>query len=655
MPNGSVQSREYKEFLEEGRRIKKLSFYEKACNFSESIIPISPWQSLHKKYKEAIEFSHLKITSRGAFSLAILITIAVFSIPLVLGFVFNFLSLGVIALTCVFGGLAFYYAYDYPIYYSILFRIRASAEMVLSIIYMTIAMRMTPNIENAVKFAADNLTGPLAVDLRQLMWDVYMRKYDTMSEALDSFILKWKMENREFTEAIYLIKTSMAESISKRESTMDEAVNVVLSGSKERMRHYAQDLRTPISIINAMGILLPIIGLVFFPIIGIFLSDIIQPAFIAIGYNILLPFCVYWMMKTSLVKRPYSFHQPDISRHPKFLKGGLANKGALFSIFIPIPAIAFGLYQFSTITEAFSFNLLLSSLVVFAGLAVGVAFYFIYSTFRKLKIRKEISQIEGEFTEALFQLGKQLQHGIPIERALERLAINIHGMEIAAMFETILHNIKTFGMTLEQAVFDEKLGAVKFYPSKTLMAIMRAIVEISKRGMSVMSRAMISISTYLKGVHTVEEDLRDILSEVTSTMQIQALLLAPMTSGIVVALAAMIMQMLMSFKGVLESMQADLLTAGPVGFASGGILGSFLNLDKMIPVQFFQLIVGIYLIEVVTMLAMFLSKIQYGEESLMRNFNIGKMVLLAAGIYVLIVILLYSAFVGLMPVMLLGE
>lgn len=646
-----LPSKEYREFLEEGRKVKILSFYEKMCNFSETILPISPWKGLQEKYKEAINFSHLKITPRGAFSLAILIAMIVFLVPIILGFVFNFLSLGVISLTLVFTGLAFYYAYDYPTYFSILFRIKASAEMVLCVVYMTIAMRITPNIENAVRFAADNLTGPLAIDLRQLMWDVYVRKYDTVSSALDSFIDKWKMENEEFTEAVYLVKTSVAESMKRRESTMDEAVSVVLNGSKERMKHYAQELQTPISILNAMGILLPIIGLVFFPIIGIFLSDVIQPVFIAVGYNILLPFCVYWMMKTSLGKRPYSFHQPDISRHPKFLKEKILGLPLLLSILIPLPAVAYGLYKFNLAKEIFSFDLLLSSLVVFSGLVGGVAFYFIFTTYRKLKLREELVSIEREFTEALFYLGKQLQRGIPIEKALEKMTVDLKDLKISTLFRSVLHNIKIFGMTFEQAVFDEKTGAIRLYPSKTISAIMRAIVEISKRGMGVMSSAMISISNYLKGVHVVEEELRDSLSEVTSTMQIQALLLAPLTSGIVVALAAMIMQMMVSFKEVVESMHADLLAAGPVGFAGGGILGSILNIDKMIPVQYFQMIVGIYLIEVVTMLAIFLSKIKYGEENLMRGFNVGKMVLLASGIYVLVVILLFSTFTSLMPIM----
>jgi len=98
-------------------------------------------------------------------------------------------------------------------------------------------------------------------------------------------------------------------------------------------------------------------------------------------------------------------------------------------------------------------------------------------------------------------------------------------------------------------------------------------------------------------------------------------------------------------------MHTDLLGGGPAGFAGGSILTSIINLDKMMPVHIFQMVVGIYLIEVIAMLAMFLSKIQHGEETLMRNYNTGKMIVLGSAVYILIVILLYTTFEGIMPVM----
>jgi len=213
----------------------------------------------------------------------------------------------------------------------------------------------------------------------------------------------------------------------------------------------------------------------------------------------------------------------------------------------------------------------------------------------------------------------------------------------------VLYNINTFGMTFEQAVFDREKGAIRNYPSQTVDTIMHAIIEVSKRGMDVVSDAMLSISSYLKDANSVEEDLKDMLSETTSTMSIQSLLLAPLTSGIVVAVAGIMMRMLLSFGELVEKMQSDLYSSGPAGFAGGSMLESILNINRMIPVHYFQLIVGVYMIEVVSILAIFMSKIQHGEEDIMKRYSIGKMLAFATAIYAVIVVLLYSVLVSIMP------
>lgn len=649
----AMYSKEYEEFLRGEAKVRELSIYEKVCGISEKILPISPWQSLIDKYYEAITFSHIKISPRGAFSLALLVTILAVSIPTVLAVAFSVFSLSTAVLIAVLGAVVFYYLYDYPFHFATMFRIKASAEMVLAIIYMTISMRVSPNIENAIEFSANNLTGALKEDLHQLLWDVYLRKFDSASTALDTFIKKWKRENDEFAEAIYLIKTSTIESTVRRERVLDEAVSVMLHGTRERMKSYSRDLKTPVTVVNALGILLPIIGLVFLPMIGIFMPTTIRPIFIVIGYNIMLPLVVYWLMKTYLDKRPYSFHQPDISKHPKF-RAEKRWTYPLVAVLIALPLMGFGSYQILSSTEVFNFSMLAYSLLISLGIAMGISAYSVLSVIRKIKLRNEVAQIESEFAEVLFQLGNQITRGIPLETTLKKITPQIQNLKISKFFERILYNIETFGMTLDQAVFNEENGAIRDYPSKLIEAIMHAIVEISKRGMTTASKAMITVSTYLKNSHQVEEEMRDLMAETTSSMQMQAILLAPLSSGIVVALSAMIMNMLILLRGMVEGIYGQLTGYGPLGVAGGGVFGSIINLDKMIPVHSFQLIVSIYMIEVVSMLAIFLSVIQNGDEDLLKRLNLGKTLMLAFAIYAVVTIVCYSVFVSFMPMTGLG-
>ncbi|MCX6820878.1 MAG: hypothetical protein NT016_02930 [Candidatus Aenigmarchaeota archaeon] len=650
MPQGPRQmnrGKDYDEFIRSEAAQSEHTLYETACGYADRLLHLPPWKGLDDKYAEAITFSHLKVTPRSAFSLVVLATLLTALVPAAVAFPLHQLSQSTAAIIAIIVTAVFFYLYDYPTHHATVFRIRASAEMVLATVYMTISMRISPNIENAIKFSADNLSGPLAMDLNQLLWDIYTRKYNTAAAGMDWFIDKWKRDNSEFADALYLVKTATIESQSRREKVLDEAVSVILQGTRNRMKDYSLELRTPVTVINALGILLPIIGMVFLPMMGIFMPDAIQPIFIAIGYNVMLPLVVYWLMSTYLDKRPYSFHNPDMSDNPKFRNEKKWVYPAI-GLVVAVPLIAFGLYGVFTATGVFSFNQLISSLIVSVGICGGIVAYSISYAIGKMKLRDEVVQIENEFIEVLFQLGNQLMRGVPFEMTLRTVTPQIRDLKISKFFDRVLYNIETFGMTLEQAVFDEKQGAIHDYPSRMIKAIMHAVVEISKRGMDTTSRAMITISTYMKNSRQVEAELKDMLSEVTSTMQMQAMLLAPLSSGIVVALAALIMNMLLMLNKTVEQMYGAFTGAGPLG-VSGGLFDSVLRVDKMMSVQSFQLIVSIYMIEVVGMLAVFLSIIQNGDEDLLKRMTLGKTLIMAFAIYAIVMVAGYSVFSALIP------
>jgi hypothetical protein len=205
-------------------------------------------------------------------------------------------------------------------------------------------------------------------------------------------------------------------------------------------------------------------------------------------------------------------------------------------------------------------------------------------------------------------------------------------------------------MTFTAAVFDKNAGAINYYPSNLIDAVMKAVTEISKGGMVVLSDAMLSISTYLKNMHDVEEDLKDLLEDVASTMSMQALLLAPMSAGIVVALTAMVIQLVQILKVAVDKIQNQLSTYGPLGSMGNGFFGSILQVNKIIPIQNFQLVVGFYLVEVVAMISIFTSIINYGDDKLLRKYNLGKLLLYATLIYSGVLLLIYFAFTSLIPI-----
>jgi hypothetical protein len=374
---------------------------------------------------------------------------------------------------------------------------------------------------------------------------------------------------------------------------------------------------------------------------SIFLPELVQPLALIVGYVVILPLVVFLLMKSYLEKRPYTFHQPDITKHPKFRKEKFLNKDLFIAIFFASVGIYLGLSLLLPIGARFTPLQLYFSFIITWGIVLGVV-YFAYSKVRgKLELRDEIAKIESEFPEALVLIGTRLSLGIPLENVLDKTIPKIKHLKVSGFFKNIVHNIRILNMNFEQAIFDKERGAIIFYPSTILTAIMKAITDIYAKGAEIVSKTMVTVSQFLKNVHSVEESLRDMLSEVTSSIHLQMLLLAPLSAGVVVALAAIIVEMIMIL-GSAAKLYESIAGYGALSAAGGGILAGFINTEKIIPVHVLQVTIGIYLVEIVALMASFTSRIENGEESILKMRLIARMVLLAALIYTVVTVGLYS-------------
>ena len=338
---------------------------------------------------------------------------------------------------------------------------------------------------------------------------------------------------------------------------------------------------------------------------------------------------VFFLMMSFLKKRPATFHQPEVLVVKKTGIKKFLDLSIVIPALITISLVGAGLYVILTSADKFSFKSLIFSILIIAGVSIGIASHCFISTKSKLKTKDEIIEMENELHMVLYQMGYQLRSGGSIENNILKMKSKIQELKISKLFEIIINNIQMFGLTFQQALFNVKNGAIYSYPSHLISAIFKAISEISSSGSKVLSDSVISISNYLKNMREIEEYLEDMLSDITSTMKIQSLILSPLSSGIVVALAAMMMHMLVTVSGWAESFQSQLASYGPVGSVGGNVFNSILTIDKILPISYFQLIVGIYMVEVVFMITLFLSIIKYGDENIQRKYEIGKALLIA--------------------------
>lgn len=639
-----IISREYRIFKEE-EMLGSLprTLYEKACRKSEKILSVGPGKKSEKKLEEAIKFCHLNVTPRGAASFTALFAISSILIILAL------MSLGLLGLPglpkdigiflLVIALFFTYYIYAFPFHLRRKYEVETSSDMVTMVLYMAMYMRNVPSLEGAVKFASENIPGYLGYELKKMLWDVEVGNYLSMQEALIAYTKKWE-KNREFVESVELMITSLRQVSEKRINMLDESVNIVLEGTREKAKNFNQQLKLPVMVVHALGIILPVMGLVLFPIISIFLN--VGSVVLFIGYDVVLPLLLYFIIIRILESRPVTFSRIDISENPdvppkgKFFWGKKAVHAWPIAVIVGAAVISLGIILANAeaaqaAAEGTKFQGILPAILITFGIALGFGLYFTLLARTRTRVRQETRQVESEFAEALFQLGSQISGGSPIEISIERSMDRIENLKIKSLFEKALNNMKVLGYTFQQAFFDPTYGAIRYYPSKMIKSVIRTVTEATKKGVNTAAQAMLSVSRYLKGLHQTQEDVKENLSDTLNSLKFQAYFLSPMISGVIVTMAIIIIQ-------ILQNLQ--------VQTASLGTLGQLGNLFEGIAITPFEfiLVVGIYLIETAFVLSMFINQIESGDDDTGMKKVAGNALIIGYVVFMIIFFFTFALF-----------
>ena len=635
VPEDEFLSREYKIFI--GKKTIANTLYEKLAQFSGKLLKLEVSPEEKTRVDEIFKSFDYAVTAEDAKAFSILTAIALFA----LGIIFIPFSLMFAVTFFVLAVFAFLYFTNYPKRIVEIRRGKASSEIILAVLYMVIYMKNVSNFEDAVKFAADNLKGPLGMDFKKMLWDVSAKKYVNAQEAFDKYLMMWKKYNTPFVDAVYLIETSLAQKDdARRVDLLDKALKRILEGTYEIMVHYVNALRTPISAIFMMGITLPIMGLVMLPIVGAFLANIITPASLVLFYDIILPLVVIILIMQVLATRPHPFSQTDLSGHPLVPpKGKFYIFGKAAPIIVPtivsfvLLSIPFVYYIFNSSSTSMlpSENDVLFSLFFVLAISISIAIYAYLSSSIQVKIRKHIKGVEDDFAYALFQISNRIAEGAPAEIALIKTAAVMKKSNVYDFINIISNNMVKLGLSLGYAVFDKKYGAILFYPSSLIKSVMRVFLESIKKSQKIAAASLMHTAKYLQSVHKINEKIRDVLSETISSLKFQATFVAPLIAGIVVGLTSMIM-IILSVLGEKLGSVSNISGTSTAGLSGAMTLG-FFEMKNTIPLMDFQLIIGIYLIEIVIISAVLLSKIEVGDDKINELHSISMYLPVAIVIY----------------------
>ncbi len=667
-------SKEFIQFKKD--MMPQFSRYEKLCHGLGGVVKLKLASKDEESIGKMLAGGRLDVSAGEVVGLAIMSAAIIFIVGLMLSvalFLFTGSFPGLfLFLIFVSAAFIFYYFYTMPARLANQWRLKASSQMIPCILYTVIYMKHTSNLERAVGFASEHLEPPLSFDFKKVFWDVETGRFSSIKESLDNYLEGWRVYAPEFVESFNLIESSLFEpSETRRVEVLERSLQVILDGVYDKMLKFTHSVKSPLTNLYMLGIVLPTLALALLPLASTLLGGMIKWYHILVLFNLLIPFFVFYMTNEIMIKRPGGHGEASAfelnpnyklykSRKP-YVKAALVSVPLFIIGIIPfifrIPGLAeaigmksdysfaelgmgfFGsikLFDFITVGNGTvgpmgPFALILSLLV---PLSAFLFFSIAYSgkTRELIKSRDSTKELEKEFNNSLFKLGNRIGDGTPAEVAFGKVAESSTGMITEDFFRIVNSNIHALGMGVERAIFDPYRGAIIHYPSSLISTSMHILVESVKKGLTVAAQSLMSISEYVKNINKINDRLKDLLADVVSDMKSNMTFLAPLLAGIVVGLGSMITLILSKLTAITTGIQ----TGETAGFANIQNLTELFRVEGMIPPYFLQICVGIYIIEIIFILTKALVTVDSGQDRLKETSEIAKN-LLAGGMLYLIV------------------
>lgn len=552
-----------------------------------------------------------------------------------------------IALSLLIPIIALVYLSEYIKIYARWMKVSSLGDMPEILSYMVMSMKIVPNMEVAIRFAAEHSTRPLAKDLRKMLWNLHVREYKGMEDAMIGFAEIWGRNSEYFKRSLHLVKSSTSEpDEAQRIITLNRALDIVLESTKRLMETFASKLKNPTYILYSVFILIPLALVALMPAITVVGIRFGIGTLVAL-YNIILPLLTFGYAEYILLQRPATFVPQSIpDSHPE-LRHIRKKKTLAMVISICLGVlIASSGYLWNLIgnpgniiSTATLEGILPSGLLVILGFVFAVSFYLNTSYMPYKKIRDEIRRMESEFSDALFVLGRRISEGRATEEAFIHAASTMQGSEIATAFERISLNLISVRADILTAIFDDEIGAFRDIYSDRIRTTMMLFVESAHKSHEDAGVAVVKLADHLKELQDVELNIKQSLYDMTSTMRSTAAIFAPLIAGVTMALSEVITKILQNISNSISRLPADMIP--------GSAQISPANLEQSIPSDLFMLSIGVYLILITVILTRFAGTIEYGGDRAQLMYDLGQVLPISAIVFTLSTVVSRIIFRGL--------
>jgi Flp pilus assembly protein TadB len=549
------------------------------------------------------------------FLLALLISplaLPVFGIDLSMALAYGFMASAIGSVG------AYYWARSYPFMLARRQKVLSLGRAPEAVCYMAMSMQLAPSLDRAVAFGSEHSEEPLSSALRRVPWDVYTRRSSSVEGAYRSFVEEWGEGNEEMKMSFQSLMAAAAErEPAGRKRVLAKANEVALDGTKHRIEEYAAGLAAPSTILFALGILLPLVVGSILPLAALGNMSVGSAAVPGIGGATVHPAAIVLMMDVIFPLAAFAYASTIISKRPgTSTPQSIENATTRSAMWRAIAVLAiFSLAAGGFVLFGGEAGLLAGALLALGGVSLSLGYYLKAWTRHGKEVRERVARLEAEFPDALFQLGRRVDEGLPLEVAMRRVADAMKGTEVAGLFSRASSVARCMGVPMEEALFDPKIGVMARYPSRTVAATMSAVIDAVGKDPSAAGKMMADLSGYLRDLRKIDQNVKVQLGGTVDNMQSTATLFAPLIMGVTVGLYALLGET----------------------FAS---LGS----PDMMPLWLFALVLGVYLMLMVVVISHFSANLLNVGDTFEFRRRLGTALPLAWAVYAVALAMSYMWF-----------
>ena len=550
-------------------------------------------------------------------------------------FVYAFMFLGVIIAIALF-------IYPTSIYYTQQL-IDYREEMLKAAMKISTYISMHTSLEYAFQETTKDLRGTLKLQFEDIHEKIRIKERVTLGAAIADYIDVWNKINPEFVKALKLLQTATMSPKEEKDEIINEVIETIILSYHNSGKRFAESLASKAKTLVAVGVLLPIISLMILPLVSVFLPHLVKPALIAFIYNIFFPTCLLLMalhfsasrVQVSTIKLEDS---PAYTKVPYWL----------YAMALAI----IGVFAYPTIMHLRSINMVvketaqreyaLGSVLVVSTIVLGVViavFFFSYYYIKKYqKMWQEVYETEQDFPHLLQIFSTYLGLNRSVESVIPEIIddYEVHGYKehpIVNIFKTLKQKLYTTKQTIKQLCWKV---LPKICPSTKVSSTIAQIIGFTDIDQKSAGKAAKMIRKQSLSIYKLDDYIKSMLSETVALINITTTMLAPLLSAAAVIMSLAIVMSLTFIQDQLQSMSV----------AMGGAASklSLVDITQIIPPTVIEVVVGIYLLQMVLILSLFASNIKIGNDRYQLAKTINSNIVLSFMIYSIILVVGFVVF-----------